>query len=168
MQASTLLNATVKFPTGKAIETRYGMRINIVAKLETGEDVTIWANDTDTFLTGFRKGDSIQLVKDAKGYKVVEVAANNRSDTPQQTAKAMLPTPQPQQQTPSVKTFLKWKKPSKEERQNIIDFSDFNMKVYHHIFTGVCNQFQNEALKDENLKDITTTIFIQTMRKFNV
>jgi hypothetical protein len=53
------------------------------------------------------------------------------------------------------------------QNAEMLNYSQDMAKLYHCIFNQVCEQFSDLLLKDELLKDISTTLFIQTNRRFN-
>ncbi len=72
-----LVEARVKWQAGRVIETTYGKRINVVVSTLGGEEVTLWANPGDEPYVSLKKGDLVQLVKDSKGYKLVQSKLSN-------------------------------------------------------------------------------------------
>lgn len=58
--------------------------------------------------------------------------------------------------------------PPDSVKKKMIEYIDFSAQVYRHCFHAVSNALQDEGLKDPQIKDITTTIFIQTVRRFNL
>lgn len=69
-----LITATVKY-AAKPCTTQYGDRINAVITLPNGEEVKLWGKPEDRSIADLKRGQSVQLIQDAKGYKILEAAA---------------------------------------------------------------------------------------------
>jgi hypothetical protein len=61
-----IINAKVKWPSGKIINTEYGQRINVVLISDEGEEIKLWGNPGDQ-IGQLKKGENVQLLKDEKG-----------------------------------------------------------------------------------------------------
>jgi hypothetical protein len=66
-QTLNLTYGRVKFTAGQPKQTSYGMRINAVITLPSGEDVKLWADPGDPTLVALTKGQQVQLAQNAKG-----------------------------------------------------------------------------------------------------
>jgi hypothetical protein len=66
-QALNLTYGRVKFTAGEPRQTSYGMRINCVITLPSGEEVKLWGDPGDPMLTSLTKGQQVQLAQNAKG-----------------------------------------------------------------------------------------------------
>jgi hypothetical protein len=66
-QTLNLLYGRVKFTTGQPKQTSYGMRINVVVILGSGEEVKLWADPGDPALSSLTKDQQVQLAQNAKG-----------------------------------------------------------------------------------------------------
>ena len=67
MASLTIVQGTVKYAAGPARETKNGLRINVVVTLADGEETKLWGDPGDPALTPLKKGNAVQLVKNAKG-----------------------------------------------------------------------------------------------------
>lgn len=66
-QTLNLTYGRVKFAAGKPVQTSYGLRINAVVTLASGEEVKLWGDPGDPMLTALAKGQQVQLAQNAKG-----------------------------------------------------------------------------------------------------
>jgi hypothetical protein len=67
----TYLNATVKYPSGKVLQTQNGPRVNAVLTSDQGEEIKVWGDADDQALLGLRKGQKVQLEQsDRGGYRI--------------------------------------------------------------------------------------------------
>jgi hypothetical protein len=66
-QALNLTYGRVKFTAGQPKQTSYGMRINVVIVLGSGEEVKLWGDPGDPVLTALTKGQQVTLAQNAKG-----------------------------------------------------------------------------------------------------
>ncbi len=157
MQAVTVYKGVVKMATKKVFDSKFNdqKRMNITVSTDSG-DITIWGH-ANGMIKDFETGDAIEFAKNGNEYIILDRKANAKTDT------ATKPTNYNQ----SVGNSLKWQQPSKDIKQSMLDYTAFQSKVYLHIFKSVSTDFADMALKDSELKDISTTIFIQTQRKFN-
>ena len=82
MTTATITAATVKYAASNPKDYGNGPRINVLTTLPNGEEAKLWGNADDQALLALKKRQSVQLLFDGKGYKLVDTAAA----TPQQTA----------------------------------------------------------------------------------
>ena len=57
----------MKYAVGPARGTTNGPRINVVVTLADGEETKLWGDPGNPSLTPLKKGNAVQLVKNAKG-----------------------------------------------------------------------------------------------------
>lgn len=154
-----ILNATVKFPAGKVFENRFGKSQNAKAILDNGTEITIWCKaDEPNEIQKWRKDERVQVIEDGGKYKPVEtekpfpvkMTKNEMAETDRILSAAQMIEPQPQR------------------KKEIMRYVEFQKRMYHHIFNEVSDEMKDLALKDELLKDIATTLFIQTNKKFSL
>ena len=67
MATLNIIQGTVKYAAGPARETKNGPRINVVVTLADGEETKLWGDPGDPALAPLKKGNAVQLVKNAKG-----------------------------------------------------------------------------------------------------
>ena len=85
MTTATITSATVKYAAGKPKDYGKGPRINVVATTAAGEDVKVWGNADDAALASLTKKQSVQLLFDGKGYKLVETQPSSPTPATQHT-----------------------------------------------------------------------------------
>ena len=117
MASLTIVQGTVKYAAGPARETKNGPWINVVVTLADGEETKLWGDPGDPALTPLKKGQSVQVVKNAKGtgYSLLDTSPGTPAATP-----ALVPAPgySPRQQ-PDV--FKPWTDDEKRELAAKID-----------------------------------------------
>ncbi|MEO1149008.1 MAG: hypothetical protein AAFY26_25905 [Cyanobacteria bacterium J06638_22] len=72
MTTATITTATVKYAASNPKDYGNGPRINVLTTLASGEEVKLWGNAGDQALLALRKKQSVQLLFDGKGYKLLE------------------------------------------------------------------------------------------------
>jgi hypothetical protein len=144
MQSLTV--ATVKFPAGKIFDGQYGPSCNVLATLPDGSEQKIWGKPDD--LQGYRRGDQIHLVQDAKGkYKPVAIA-----QTPQ-------PVSHPAPQATAPKPEL--------DKAAIADFIQTQAKLYAFCYQRAIETMPPNA-PDAAIQAAASSVYIATGRKFNL
>lgn len=165
------MKATIKHPAGKRFPSKFENkpnRINIVISLSNGEEIKIWRDETDP-IANLQRGQTIDVFKNSKGeYEIDQdsltqappVPTGPPTYTPFPKSNALLPPPE--------KSDLRFQKPSKETRQNMLDYIEFEAKLYSHCFDRAAAEMEALNLKDEQLQPIATTLFLGCMRKFGL
>lgn len=160
MQAIQLVSGTVKFPAGKVFDTQYGQRVNAVVALENGEEAKLWGSPDDHELKQLRKGQSVQLVKDAKGYKLVGSSPAPSPQFPAPTGSTIPSILESEEGRNQIKTYVKWQ--AKLLRQ-----------CYGEVIKQFCTPDENgEMLLDpadaESVRSLAVSLYIAAQRKFNL
>ncbi|WP_036486673.1 hypothetical protein [Myxosarcina sp. GI1] len=136
-----LIQATVS-KAAKQIPTKYGDRVVLNCLTYTGEEIAVWGNPGDSTLTNRYPNEPVNLAVNEKGkYSVVE----------QVTTNATLPSPK-----------------SDSKAEDIKDYAQRLAKLYSYCFKTAKAELNNSELPIESVKDIATTLFITTQRKFNL
>jgi hypothetical protein len=176
----TVTKGKVIFPAGREFPSMYSStsRQNVKVLLQTGEEVTIWENVGHPF-TRLQKDDLIDVIQTAKGYSVSESSIPNAA--PQigfkQSAQSGNVAPifaqmahqnaaAARADAPEVDRLSKI--PPPQTMHEIKTYTEYLSRHYHFIYKTVCAEMETENLKDELLKDISTSIFIQTNKKFMI
>jgi hypothetical protein len=117
MASLTIVQGTVKYAAGPARETKNGPRINVLVTLADGEETKLWGDPGDPALTPLKKGNALQLVKNAKGtgYSLLDTSPTTPA-APLVTA--LEPGYNPRQQT---EVFKPWTDEEKKELAAKID-----------------------------------------------
>jgi hypothetical protein len=125
MATLNIIQGTVKYATGPARETKNGPRINVVVTLADGEETKLWGDPGDPGLTPLKKGNAVQLVKNAKGtgYSLLDTSPTTPAAPPakvpeQLRREAPAPGCSPRQQT---EVFKPWTDEEKKQLAAKID-----------------------------------------------
>ncbi|MEM6434503.1 MAG: hypothetical protein AAF773_11720 [Cyanobacteria bacterium P01_D01_bin.115] len=81
MSTATITTATVKYAASNPKDYGNGPRINVLTTLPNGEEAKLWGNADDQALLALKKRQSVQLLFDGKGYKLVEAQASSTAPT---------------------------------------------------------------------------------------
>lgn len=87
MPITQICNGTVKYTAGRIITTQYGERVNVVIALPDGQEVKLWGKPDDLSLRSLARNQSVQILHDGKGWKLIE------TPTTPQTSNGHQPTP---------------------------------------------------------------------------
>lgn len=140
-----LIQATVtKAP--REVTTKYGDRVVLDCVTHAGEQVTVWHKAGDREVLGRCPNERVTLAVDSKGkYSVIEHAQAHVSSVSH---------PEPNTNT--------------SKADDIRDYTQKLAKLYSHCFRTVNAEMKDSGLPIEALKDISTSLFIQTTRKFEL
>lgn len=136
-----LVQATVA-SSPREVTTKYGDRVVLDCVTHTGEQVTVWRRGGDREVLGRCPNERVTLAVDNKGkYSLIEHAGSRLTTTePTNNSKA----------------------------EEIRDYTQRLAKLYSHCFRTVNSEMKDSGLPVEALKDISTSLFIQTTRKFDL
>lgn len=137
-----LIEATVARQP-RQVSTKYGDRVVLECITNEGEEITIWRNGNDTEALGRYPSERVTLAVDSKGkYSLIE-HAGSKLDTAAAT-------------TPNSRA------------DEIRDYTQRLAKLYAHCYRTVNSELGDAGLPVASLKDVATTLFIQTTRKFDL
>lgn len=167
-----LITATVAKPP-REVSTRYGDRVVLDCLTRDGQEITVWRGAGDREVLGRYPGERVTLAIDSKNKAhLVEHASsgltgnsevpglgdgNGKERITQSYTAVAAPLPQP----PELQN-------NGSRSAEIKDYTERLAKLYSHCFRTVQNEMNRTDLPIEALKDISTSIFIQTTRKFNL
>jgi len=116
MASLTIVQGMVKYAAGPARETKNGLRINVVVTLADGEETKLWGDPGDSALTPLKKGNAVQLVKNAKGtgYSLLDTSPTTPAAPP-------APVPVPGYSPRQRETWKPWTDEEKKELAAKID-----------------------------------------------
>jgi hypothetical protein len=164
MQIANITKGIVQRAAGTPRQSTFNsdMVVSISIKNFDGTTLNIWGK-AGSEIENYKIGDAIEYCKSGKEYVFFNAPKANAPHAQSDNGT----TKQNADYNTNVGNSLKWQQPTKDIKQSMLEYTAFQSKVYQHIFKSVCDDFQDYGLKDAELKDISTTIFIQTQRKFN-
>jgi hypothetical protein len=138
MASLTIVQGTVKYAAGPARETKNGPRINVVVTLADGEEIKLWGDPGDPSLAPLKKGNAVQLVKNAKGtgYSLLDTSPTTPAAPP---AKAPKPGYSPLQR----ETWQPW---SDEEKKQLAAKIDQEADLMHYCLQTARKKFVDSGL----------------------
>lgn len=74
-----MVTGSVKYTADKILNTQYGQKINAVITLPDGQEVKLWGKPDDLSLRSLQRNQSVQLLYDGKGYKLIETPVLSHS-----------------------------------------------------------------------------------------
>jgi hypothetical protein len=152
-----LINAQVT--ARRNVTTKYGERTVVDALATDGRELTLWRPAGDHATSRLRDGDRVTVGVDARGKcSLVETSADR---TP--TAVASDPTRQAQPMGFAVEEAA----PETTRSAEIADYIQRLGKLYNGCYRTASSQLGAE-LDTSEVKDVATTIFIQTVRHFGL
>jgi hypothetical protein len=165
MQSATTIKGIVHRAAGVPRQSSYNMDmvVSIAVKNPDNSITNIWGVEGST-ISLYKMGDPIEYAKSGKEY--VFFHAPTAQSVNASSVGDATKTPTPSVQAP-LNIQNGWVEPSAVTKKSMLEYTAFQAKVYLHIFKSVSDDFADMGLKDAELKDISTTIFIQTQRKFN-
>jgi hypothetical protein len=150
MASLTIVQGTVKYAAGPARETKNGPRINVLVTLADGEEIKLWGDPGDPALTPLKKGQSVQLVKNAKGngYSLLDTSPTTPAAPPakvpeQLRREAPAPGCSPRQQ-PDV--FKPW---TDEEKKQLAAKVDQEADLMKYCLQTARKKFLDNSLVED-------------------
>ena len=152
MASLTIVQGTVKYAAGPARETKNGPRINVVVTLADGEETKLWGDPGDPALTPLKKGNAVQLVKNAKGtgYSLLDTA-------PMTPAPAPAPGYSPRQQRD---VFKPW---TDEEKKQLAAKTDQDADLLSYFLQTARKKFVDSGIveAEESVCALASVLFNQ-------
>ncbi len=136
------------------VTTRQGDRSVVDARAANGESLTIWRPANDPAVMRLANGERVQLAIDSKGKVSLVDTAFTRAEkaTSQTMGFAIEPTP-----------------PAENGRSiEIADYIGRLGKLYGHCYKTAEKELDDKPLSTPEIKDVATTLFIQTVRHFGL
>jgi hypothetical protein len=154
MATLNIIQGTVKYAAGPARDTKNGPRINVLVTLPNGEESKLWGDPGDPSLTPLKKGQNVQLVKNAKGtgYSLLDTSPTTPAAPP-----AMVPAPgySPRQQ-PDV--FKPW---TDEEKKQLAAKVDQNAELMKYCLQTARKKFVDSGMveAEESVCSLASVLF---------
>jgi hypothetical protein len=138
MATLQLVKGMVKFPAREPRDYGYGERINVVVTLSDGEEVKIWGKPGDP-IGELSKGQPVTLAYDGKAYKLADTS----------------PSPSSAGMTP-------------ETKKAIAAYVEDLANLYSFCFDTAARKLSDRIQDSSAIKEVATTLFLSSCRKFNL
>ncbi len=138
------------------VSTKHGERSVVDARANNGESLAIWRPANDPAVMRLANGERVQVAIDSKGkVSLVETAFDRAEET--RTADFTVEPIEPTAQQPENSRSIK-----------IAEYIGKLGKLYSHCYKTAANELKETPLATPEVKDVATTIFIQTARHFSL
>jgi hypothetical protein len=149
----------------RLVTTKYGDKSVLDVATSEG-NYTIWRPAGDSEVMGRRNGERVSIALDSKGKaSLVEHASNS-------PAVGLVPTPEvklPFEAQMQLKSQMGFQALGQTSRSvEIADYIDRLGKLYGHCLTTAASMPTSIELPATAVKDVATTMFIQTVRHFDL
>jgi hypothetical protein len=155
MATLNIIQGTVNYAAGPARETKNGPRINVLVTLADGEETKLWGNPGDPGLIPLKKGNTVQLVKNAKGtgYSLLDTAPTTPAAPP---AKASEPGNSPRQRE-------SWKPWSDDQKKELAAKVDQEADLMKYCLQTARKKFVDSGLveAEESVCALASVLFSQ-------
>jgi hypothetical protein len=152
-QAIQLTTGKVKYTPGTPRDTQYGPRINAVLTLPDGTEAKLWGDPDDASLLALKKGESVQLAKNAKGNWQLASAAP--VEAPSNVQGAVMPT-KPNQATQLL---------TDDEKRAIAAKVTENAELFKYCLEQARQHCSEYLETSEDLRSVATTLFLQAVKR---
>jgi hypothetical protein len=182
-----LIQAIASSP--RIARTKFGDKTVLDCRLESGEPITIWKEANNPQLMSITNGERLVLspIEKHQGGYTYEIRETSRSkNDAQRAARETAPdrpmgfnvTPiEPEQiksvqkpvTLPAVGSIEPAALPAETKRSiEIADYIGKLGKLYSHCYKTASEQLESTPLATPEVKDVATTLFIQTVKHFNL
>jgi hypothetical protein len=149
----------------RQVTTKYGDKSVLDVATSEG-NYTIWRPAGDSEVMGRRNGERVTITLDSKGKASL---VDHASNCP---AVGLVPTPEvklPFEAQMQLKSQMGFQaSPQTSRSVEIADYIDRLGKLYGHCLTTAATMPTSIELEAPEIKDVATTMFIQTVRHFNL
>jgi hypothetical protein len=148
-QPIQILTGKVKYTAGQPKDYGHGLRVNIVLTLEDGTEEKLWSFADDHAILSLKKGETVRVVRDSRGLKLVEsqdesVSANeNNADQIQ------------------AETHTEW---TPEQKRAIASRIEERAKLMKYCLTQAREHCGEYLESSEDLRAIATTLFLEALK----
>ncbi len=139
----------------RIVSTKHGERSVMDCRTSNGETIPIWRPAGDAEVMHRANGERVMLAIDAKGKaSLVETAKTRAEDAAARPMGFTIETTTP---------------PAEVSRSiEIADYIERLGKLYGHCYKTAAQQLESTALETLEVKDVATTLFIQTVKHFSL
>jgi len=153
-----LLNAIVKYPASKILNTKYGEKVNAIFDCN-GEEIAIWADANSQkaeMLKNLIKGEQKLILDDNGKYKLLEDSQST-------------PTNGNGNSNGNGKTNSNYEPLSDDKKREIAAYVKDMTGLYGFCLEQAKGMYKYDlSLTPDAIKDIATTLFITSQRHFNL
>ncbi len=137
------------------VNTKHGERSVIDARAANGENLTIWRPANDPEVMRLANGERVQLAIDSKGkVSLVETAFDRAKEATNQPMGFKVEPTEPL--------------PENSRSAEIAEYIGKLGKLYSHCYKTASQELDRTPLATPEVKDVATTLFIQTVRHFGL
>lgn len=153
-----LLNAVVKFPASKILNTKYGEKVKAIFECN-GEEIAIWADANSQkaeMLKNLTKGEQKLILDDNGKYKLLE---DSQTSQPNGNGNS----------NGNGKTNSNYEPLSDDKKREIAAYVKDMTGLYGFCLEQAKGMYKYDlSLTPDAIKDIATTLFITSQRHFNL
>jgi len=153
-----LLNAIVKYPASKILNTKYGEKVNAIFDCN-GEEIAIWADANSQkaeMLKNLTKGEQKLILDDNGKYKLLE---DSQTSQPNGNGNS----------NGNGKTNSNYEPLSDDKKREIAAYVKDMTGLYGFCLEQAKGMYKYDlSLTPDAIKDIATTLFITSQRHFNL
>lgn len=142
----------------RQVSTKYGEKVVLDVATSEG-NFTVWRPAGDMEVMGRRNGERVSITIDSKG----KASLVEHCSTAPQQAQAQINNERSQR-----RGFTTENAPETTRSAEIADYINRLGKLYSHCLTTAANMPTSVDLNAPQVKDIATTLFIQTTKHFNL
>jgi hypothetical protein len=135
----------------RIVSTRRGDRTVMDCRTADGQSLTVWRPAGDVELMARANGERVTLAQDSKGKISLVETARSRADREWQRS-----------------TDLGLTDHRSERTAEIADYIERLGKLYNYCYGVASRQFAHNEMNTPQIKDVSTTLFIQTIRHFDL
>jgi hypothetical protein len=135
----------------RIVSTRRGDRTVMDCRTADGQSLTVWRPAGDVELMARANGERVTLAQDSKGKISLVETARSRADREWQRS-----------------TDLGLTDHRSERTAEIADYIERLGKLYNYCYGVASRQFAHNEMDTPQIKDVSTTLFIQTVRHFDL
>jgi hypothetical protein len=135
----------------RIVSTRRGDRTVMDCRTADGQSLTVWRPAGDVELMARANGERVTLAQDSKGKISLVETARSRADREWQRS-----------------TDLGLTDHRSERTAEIADYIERLGKLYNYCYGVASRQFAHNEMNTPQIKDVSTTLFIQTVRHFDL
>jgi hypothetical protein len=135
----------------RIVSTRRGDRSVMDCRTADGQSLTVWRPAGDVELMARANGERVTLAQDSKGKISLVQTARSRADREWQRS-----------------TDLGLTDHRSERTAEIADYIERLGKLYNYCYGVASRQLAHSEMDTPQIKDVSTTLFIQTVRHFDL